>query len=312
MNPKCFEKHPSARGMRCDLAPGHDGPHRHTYTGTVWSLGEYERHESPDYMDGGVTAAQIEKEAEKHDDDFATADFARHPHRGVAARHRKGKLWAWVAGPMQELFRDDEMAAQGWSPVRECPDPEQHRDPLDFQTSFPSPAKGMRYQRERDEARAMAGLWRGVSRRLVRDRNSWRLAAQTSATDAEDAKEERDEARARLAEAEQTIREQVDVLDELAAGPRPLTPDADAYERGVPVLRDACPGGFKLSIPAHEAVRAIVSAVLAEPVEDPEVVALAEVLGDFAVADEHNGTRDDMQLARLLHGRGVRRVVGDE
>lgn len=32
---------------------------------------------------------------------------------------------------------------------------------------------------------------------------------------------------------------------------------------------------------------------------------LADILGDFAVADEHSGERNDMQLARLLVGRGV-------
>lgn len=38
---------------------------------------------------------------------------------------------------------------------------------------------------------------------------------------------------------------------------------------------------------------------------DRLVEKLADILGDFAVADEHSGERDDVQLARLLVGRGV-------
>ncbi|ORM21810.1 hypothetical protein [Prescottella equi] len=37
-----------------------------------------------------------------------------------------------------------------------------------------------------------------------------------------------------------------------------------------------------------------------------QVEKLARILADFAVADEHSGTRNDMQLARLLVARGVR------
>lgn len=62
---------------------------------------------------------------------------------------------------------------------------------------------------------------------------------------------------------------------------------------------------------AGTAIRAGVKAMLTEPAEDPEVVALAEVLGDFAIADEHSGDRDDMILARRLHERGVR-VTAEE
>lgn len=43
-----------------------------------------------------------------------------------------------------------------------------------------------------------------------------------------------------------------------------------------------------------------------EPYDSKNVRALASVLSDFAVADEHSGSRDDLQLARLLDGRGVR------
>jgi hypothetical protein len=37
-----------------------------------------------------------------------------------------------------------------------------------------------------------------------------------------------------------------------------------------------------------------------------EAVYLARILGDFAVADQHSGERDDLQLAKLLVARGVR------
>lgn len=39
--------------------------------------------------------------------------------------------------------------------------------------------------------------------------------------------------------------------------------------------------------------------------EDKRVEALAEIIGDFAIADEHSGERNDKQLARLLISRGV-------
>lgn len=39
---------------------------------------------------------------------------------------------------------------------------------------------------------------------------------------------------------------------------------------------------------------------------------LADVLGDFAIADEHSGRRDDAGLARALHERGVRVTGGDD
>lgn len=166
------------------------------------TLGAYERHESPDYADGGVAAALIEKEAEN-------ADTAVDYH----AMWRKA-------------------------------------------------------EREREKAE--------------RERDSWESIAQQTARSVEALRAEQ---------------------------PRPLTPDAitdEMVKRGVEKFR-TLPTGMS----AHARVSVILTAALTEPPEDPEVVALAEVLGDLAVADEHNGTRDDMALARLLHRRDVR-VVSEE
>lgn len=52
MNPTCETSHPN---LRCVMEPGHAGPHQ-TRLGLSWT-------EPADYAEGGVTAAQIEKEA---------------------------------------------------------------------------------------------------------------------------------------------------------------------------------------------------------------------------------------------------------
>ena len=108
-------------------------------------------------------------------------------------------------------------------------------------------------ERERDEARATKDMHK-------RRADEERARAEKAEQERDHWKREADGANA-------------DLADLRAAKSRPLTPDAisaDAYERGVPVLRDACPHGFKLSIPAYEAVRAIVAAVLTEPPARPE------------------------------------------
>lgn len=54
-------------------------------------------------------------------------------------------------------------------------------------------------------------------------------------------------------------------------------------------------------------LRAAANQLEAESARDEkQVEELAKVLSDFAIADEHSGQRDDMQLARLLVARGVR------
>lgn len=57
----------------------------------------------------------------------------------------------------------------------------------------------------------------------------------------------------------------------------------------------------------HGPERVLSRAPQREPWKD-----LAGVLGDFAIADEHSGQRDDAGLARALHKRGVRVTGGGE
>lgn len=86
-----------------------------------------------DEADGGVAAALIEKEAEQNDAaDFATAEFARHAESGgVGMRKDAGDPNTWCVAYENPGWRvgirsDIEMARDGWAPVRECPDPDDH------------------------------------------------------------------------------------------------------------------------------------------------------------------------------------------
>lgn len=98
------------------------------------TLGAYQRHE-------------------KHDAaDFAHAHFAMHPVTGSVAS--KGRMdWKWVlpgwynTGDPSRLS-DQKMADAGWSPVRECPDPDEH---VRYDAALAAAEKA---ERERDEARA--------------------------------------------------------------------------------------------------------------------------------------------------------------
>lgn len=125
---------------------------------------------------------------------------------------------------------------------------------------------------------------------------------------AEKAEQERDAVAEESKARADCIREQQKMLDRRPAeNPRPLT--ADDYERGVPVLRDVCPEGFKLSIPAHEAVRAIVDAALTPPPSRPEgAEGLADDLSGWDEMDDYGNRRftheelDD--LADHLAARG--------
>lgn len=97
------------------------------------------------------------------------------------------------------------------------------------------------------------------------------------------------------------------------ASPRPLSADdiTDEMRKRAGVAMIAWQDR-EYSLTHEQAGDMVLVAALAPPAENPEVVALAEVLGDFAVADEHTGDRDDVILARRLHERGVRLVVGNE
>ena len=145
---------------------------------------------------------------EKHDAaDFARADSARHPDGRTADRRYPlpGQQWcAWESRPggSYHALTDAEMAAGGWSPVRECPDPEQHNPAhdIDWQATAEQHEDTMRALiKERDEARATKDMHK---RRADEERAR-----------ADQAEKERDEAR----EARTVY---------LPGPPRPLTPDA--------------------------------------------------------------------------------------
>lgn len=96
--------------------------------------------------------------------------------------------------------------------------------------------------------------------------------------------------------------------------PRPLTAD-DIEElvnknrfRVADAIRALYPEG---PMSTDLLAQTVMAALTEPPAVDPEVQAIADVLGAFAVADEHTGERDDILLARHLHDRGVR-VTGKD
>ena len=182
------------------------------------TLGAYQRHEP-------LTA-----------DDFASADFARHSDGRIAHR-ADPDLWVYnqqpALAPVWSVCRD--MAEDGgWSPVRECPDPDVHA-----RVEKPASAywQGMydealeEVERDRDDARALLAEAQSEATRqatradqaeLDRD-NARRWLSETEAL-LDQAGHERDEARAErdhFHEVAATFRDKFN-----AAESHPLTPDA--------------------------------------------------------------------------------------
>lgn len=61
-------------------------------------------------------------EKQYNTEDFANAEFARHPETGrVAARLYDSDTMPWITGD-ETWLNDAEMADQGWKPVREATD----------------------------------------------------------------------------------------------------------------------------------------------------------------------------------------------
>lgn len=174
-----------------------------------------------------------------------------------------------------------------------------------FEAEAVSPERARSLVQERDEALTYAA-------ETIATAQAETTAAVTRAEKAEQELEQSRRGYGALMDKLATTARQRDEADKRAssASPRPLT--ADDYERGVPVLRDACPEGFKLSIPAHEAVRAIVDAALTPPPSRPEgaedlkhpvVVALAGMDSTRV----HGLTQEDIEgLCDRLAERGVR------
>lgn len=121
-----------------------------------------------------------------------------------------------------------------------------------------------------------------------------------------------DEVRRDLADYQAMHSQQIETIARLQKNPRPLTADDITDEMRIRAWRAMREWeNYEWSLTHEQSGDMVLRAALTEPTEDPEVVALAEVLGDFAVADEHTGDRDDVILARRLHERGVR-VTGTE
>lgn len=101
--------------------------------------------------------------------------------------------------------------------------------------------------------------------------------------------------------------------------PRPRT-EEDVTDREVEVLmkftrtwQEGKPLGQQSAL-ALQRARTIILTLSNLPLQleqerQQEVAAIAGVLGDFAVADENTGDRDDMVLAERLHARGIRQTT---
>ncbi|TDP76324.1 hypothetical protein DEU31_3031 [Brachybacterium sp. AG952] len=173
-----------------------------------------------DEAEGGVAAALIEKDAEKPTAaDFATAEFARHAESGgVGMRKDAGDPNTWCVAYENPGWRvgirsDIEMARDGWAPVRECPDPEQHDDARDDLLRLG------RLVREAQQDRAGSVQIGGV--KIAPCDTFGRTNAENAVrTRAEKAQQERDHWEREADNANK------DLAHLRAAGPRPLTPDA--------------------------------------------------------------------------------------
>lgn len=201
----------------------------------------------------------------------------------------KPRIWSpdyrtterWSTPSLQNVHWSDLVDVTPLAPVRECPDPEQH-GPVDYKV---------------------------LLEQAERERDRWHRAALTMQT-------ERDEARARLAEAAAEIRAQGEAIAELAAEPRPLTPDAitdEMVERAVNAYatrrwNDGAVGC--LSHKHNDAMREALTLALTEPPARPEgAEELGELIGEYL--DSTPGV-DDKSMADFLAERGVRVVTEEQ
>ena len=209
----------------------------------VAPAGSYTRTTSPDLMDGGVTSALVEEEAE--------------------AAYTRTDEEASLRLAAEQIA---EAQAEATAAVTAKEKAEQERDEA---------------RRERDNLRAQLEADSDVNYLLREDRDAWKRKA--------------------------------------AEQPRPLTPDDITDEMVERAFTEWEPGVDCMAGPDDSVNgrlrakmrRTIAAALTPPPAEDPEVVAIVEVLGDFAVADEHTGKRDDMALSRMMHRRGVRVTGAD-
>ena len=225
------------------------------------TLGAYQRHET-------LTAA-----------DFAQADFARHEDGRIA--HRAGPdLWVYnqktSLAPVWSTCRD--MAEDGgWSPVRECPDPDVH-------TRVTNPA---------------SAYWQGMYDDAL-----------------EEVERDRDDARALLTEAQSEATRQAARADQAeldrdnalaAAEPRPLTPEDITDEMAKRAMEYMRKKGYSYLAP-HAMKRILTAAFTVRPEGAEEIEdLLADWFGENDDPDQSN--RD---LADYLVRKGVRVVTEEQ
>lgn len=178
-------------------------------------------------------------------------------------------------------------------------------------------------------ARAEAEKWRFVENVIAaRDTNEAR--ANMLSESVRIAREERDEAVARAdqlaIELDEKVARLVDrnnlLVESLESAEATLKAEQENWLAGdLPtiterepwrVLRSAAAvmnNQANFDVPESDRLRALANRLEREHGEtakrDRLIEKVADILGDFAVADEHSGERNDVQLARLLVGRGV-------
>lgn len=283
------------------------------------TLGAYQRHE-------------------KHDAaDFANAEFARHPDGRASHRTNHPTMGSvWQTTPSRGSTgiwwgSDADMAEEGgWSPVRECPDPEQHDDARDDLLRLG------RLVREAQQDRAGSVQIGGVKIAPC-DTFGRTNAENAERTRAEKAEKERDENGALLSLAHDALANtesqrdelrslyegQIEVIGRLqrpAAESRPLTPDAITDEmlyRGLSAYYNIETTTARWDADRAEDFRRALAAALTEPPARPEGAEEIERL--LMDADRDGGevyrtdgyTRLADYLAEGLSKGGVR-VVGED
>jgi hypothetical protein len=198
------------------------------------TLGAYQRHE-------------------KHDAaDFAKARFATDSHGGKAWRSNAG-LWHTSWG---FVYSDDEMAAAGWSPVRECPDPELH-DIVALSRAIAAVTP------------CSCSAQRALAEKAEKERDEARREAESLSRQLHDAQHDADMSRS-----------------ELEAEPRPLTP-ADITDEMVERGRTAYPHG------SERLIRAILTAAFTVPAR-PEGAEAFDPIVDAAIRGHSDITSPDV------------------
>lgn len=133
-------------------------------------------------------------------DDISRAEFASHPDGRTAMRSGPD---LWKANVPDEFYNSwfgtsVDMARDGWTPVRECPDPDEHVLARDY-AAMSDRATAWQERAEKSEKRA--ALWKETARRLAKrvrglgwERDQYRAGEEEAEGRAVKAEKERDEA----------------------------------------------------------------------------------------------------------------------